>query len=230
MNRLDAGDGHGAVVEVLDQCWKRIGVRGDGSCPELVRHVDCRNCPVHAAAARRLLLRAAPVDDIAAATARYAAEPPAPAGAQAVLVFRVGTEWFGLSCSLLDEIAEARPRHALPHRRSGALLGIVNVRGELVPAVAIAVVLGAADERAAGAAGGAIARLLVLKTEQGRIACPVDEVHGVLRFDPRELQTPPATVTRAASRYTQALLPWQQRAVGLLDEQLLLYTLARSLA
>lgn len=234
MSRLAEGVGHDAVVEVLDQCWKRIGVRGDGSCPELERHVHCRNCPVHSAAARQLLLRAAPDDDIAAATLRYAAEPPGPAGARAVLVFRVGAEWFGLSCALLDEIAESRPRHALPHRRSGALLGIVNVRGELVPAVAIAAVLGAADEHATGSAAGAVARLLVLKVEQGaeqgRIACPVDEVYGVLRFDPSELQTPPATVTRAASRYTQAVLPWQQRSIGLLDEQLLLYTLARSLA
>lgn len=226
--------------ERQQQCWNSIGVRGDGSCPELERHVHCRNCPVHAAAARQLLLRAAPVDDMAAATDRYAAEPPAPAGARAALVFRVGAEWFGLSCALLDEIAESRPRHALPHRRSGALLGLVNVRGELLPAVAIAAVLGATEAHAArgaeGARGthGAHGRLLVLKAgegpQQGRIACPVDEVHGVLRFDARELQSPPATVTRAAARYTQALLPWRQRSVGLLDEPLLLYTLARSLA
>ncbi len=35
----------------IDDCWNRIGVRGDGSCPELKRHIHCRNCPVYSAAA-----------------------------------------------------------------------------------------------------------------------------------------------------------------------------------
>src|SRR4029077_5730556 len=30
---------------VVDDCWNRIGVRGDASCPELKHHVHCRNCP-----------------------------------------------------------------------------------------------------------------------------------------------------------------------------------------
>ena len=35
----------------LNDCWNKIGVRGDGSCPELARHVHCRNCPVYSASA-----------------------------------------------------------------------------------------------------------------------------------------------------------------------------------
>ena len=30
----------------FDDCWNRIGISGDRSCPELVQHVLCRNCPV----------------------------------------------------------------------------------------------------------------------------------------------------------------------------------------
>ena len=33
-------------------CWNKIGVSGDLSCPELNTHIHCRNCPVFAAAAR----------------------------------------------------------------------------------------------------------------------------------------------------------------------------------
>lgn len=35
----------------IDDCWNRIGVRGDGSCPRLAGYIHCRNCPVHDAAA-----------------------------------------------------------------------------------------------------------------------------------------------------------------------------------
>ena len=41
-------------------CWNRIGVTGDRSCPELNTFVHCRNCPVFAAAARAFFDRPAP--------------------------------------------------------------------------------------------------------------------------------------------------------------------------
>jgi chemotaxis-related protein WspD len=222
---------------VLHDCWNRIGVRGDRSCPELDRHVHCRNCPVHSAAAKQLLRRPVPAGYLSDATAHYASaqrrdETGVEAGSRSVLVFRVGPEWLALPCTLLNEVAECRPQHRLPHRRSGALLGIVNVRGELLVCVSIAMVL-AIGANAAGrsqARRAGPARLLVLKHDQGRLACPVDEVHGVQHFDPRDLQALPATVTKAAARYTQAVLRCGERSVGLLDEQLLLYTLVRSMA
>ena len=43
-----ASDGTAASI---NDCWNRIGVRGDASCPELEQHVHCRNCPVYSAAA-----------------------------------------------------------------------------------------------------------------------------------------------------------------------------------
>jgi chemotaxis-related protein WspD len=33
-------------VKSLDDCWNRIGVRGDGSCRELEQHIHCHNCSV----------------------------------------------------------------------------------------------------------------------------------------------------------------------------------------
>ena len=55
--RTDSGPGDGPPVRpsVDDDCWNRIGVYGDRSCPELSTFVHCRNCPVFAAAARSLL-------------------------------------------------------------------------------------------------------------------------------------------------------------------------------
>jgi chemotaxis-related protein WspD len=53
----------GEAVRV-DDCWNRIGTRGDQSCPELQRWFRCLNCPVFERAAAQLLDR--PLDDNAA--------------------------------------------------------------------------------------------------------------------------------------------------------------------
>ena len=80
-------------------------------------------------------------------------------------------------------------------------------------------------------------------------------MRGIQRFDPSALQAVPTTVARATATYTKAILTWHEsaarppeggrtplegrregpggtseHAVGLLDEQLLFYTLERSLA
>ena len=48
----------------IDDCWNRIGVRGDGSCPRLAGYIHCRNCPVHDAAAARVLDREQSADAV----------------------------------------------------------------------------------------------------------------------------------------------------------------------
>ena len=73
-------------------------------------------------------------------------------------------------------------------------------------------------------------RLLVIRRDQVRAVCPVDEVHGIHRFHPRELKEVPATVARATSTYSKALLSWRDRSVGLLDDELLFHSVKRSVA
>ena len=44
-------------AQAIDDCWNRIGIHGDKSCPLLIDHIHCRNCAVYSAAATRLLDR-----------------------------------------------------------------------------------------------------------------------------------------------------------------------------
>jgi chemotaxis-related protein WspD len=75
-----------------------------------------------------------------------------------------------------------------------------------------------------------LGRLLICNSRGGRLAFPVSEVHGVHRYHPGELRDPPATLARAAGLYTVGVLPWKDRTVGCLDDQLLLYALDKGLA
>jgi chemotaxis-related protein WspD len=72
--------------------------------------------------------------------------------------------------------------------------------------------------------------LLVIRRENVRIVCPVDEVHGIERFQSRELQEVPATIVKAMASYSKAIVSWKNHSVGLLDEERLFSMLKRSLA
>ena len=224
----------------LDDCWNRIGVRGDRSCAELVRHIHCRNCPVFSAAARTLLDVPAPAGSGQIATEHFARPAQTESGyavsadTESVIVFRLRAEWYAIRTAVCLEIADLRPIHSLPHRRDGAVLGVANLRGGLLVCISLAVILGVtvgpeaiptqAQRRAA------VPRLLVARGTAGAVVFPVDEVQGMERFRARDLKEVPVTVAQAQATYTQALMPLGDRTVGLLDEQLLFYTVERTLA
>src|SRR5438105_5558923 len=125
-----------------DDCWNRIGVFGDRSCPELPPVGHCHNCPVFAAAGRRFLDGPAPPGYLEEWSARLA-EPEAAAAGEllGVLVFRIGGEWLALPVGVLVEVTAPRPIHRVPFR-GGLLAGLVNVRGELHLAVRMDQLLG----------------------------------------------------------------------------------------
>jgi len=218
---------------VLDDCWNRIGVRGDGSCPELLKYTHCHNCPVYAAGAAQVLDADAPASYFADRTA-YVAERASvhESATRSVVIFRVGSEWLALPTSVVTEVANLLPVHSLPHRPDGIVLGLASVRGELLVCVSLHRIVGAEPPAPANLHHRDIAyrRLLVIRQGAVRVVCPVDEVHGIHRFHPRELQDVPTTVAKATVTYSTALLPWQGHSVGTLDDELLFYTLRRSLA
>jgi chemotaxis-related protein WspD len=224
----------------LDDCWNRIGVHGDQSCAELLRHIHCRNCPVFSAAARALLDVPAPAGFRQTATEHFARPAQAERGhvasadMQSAIVFRLRAEWYAIRTAVCVEIADLRPVHSLPHRRNAAVLGVVNVRGGLLVCVSLAVVLGATAQPEAiptpSPRRAAVPRLLVARGTAGAVVFPVDEVQGMERFRDRDLKDVPATVAQAQATYTQALMRQGDRTVGLLDEQLLFSTVERALA
>ena len=137
----------------IDDCWNRIGVRGDGSCPRLAGYIHCRNCPVHDAAAARVLDREQSADAVigredvlprqtAQSLSEYASRE---ADATSWLVFRIGDEWLGLPTTIFQQVAQLRPIHSLPHRRHRAVLGVVNVRGRLLVCASLARLFGIAS-------------------------------------------------------------------------------------
>lgn len=210
----------------VDDCWNRIGVRGDGSCAELARHIHCRNCQVYSAAARRLLDVPAPAGARDLSTERFAgAKTPQRDVGRSTLIFRSAQEWFGLPTSACVEVAGMRPIRTLPHRRDPAVMGLANVRGELMVCVSLSVFL-----QLASVPSTATPRLLVVRGDGEPTALHVDEVHGTHRYTQAELQAVPDTLAASSMRHTEAVLRWRDRTVGLLEPRALLTGLDRCLA
>ena len=207
-----------------------MGVKGDGTCPELKKYIRCRNCPVCSAAAVQLLDRPFLPQCRSQWTEHFAQprELPAPARASA-LVFRLNAEWLALPTMALQEVAERRLVHSLPHRRLGLVLGLANIRGELLVCVSLSRLLGIEPAQASQTPGRAYERLLVAHWHGNRLVFPADEVCGIHRFQMSELQEPPTTLAKSNLSYTQGLLPWQGRSVGFLDASQLFSSLNRSL-
>jgi chemotaxis-related protein WspD len=214
-------------ADAIDDCWNRIGVHGDRSCPLLEAHVHCRNCPVYSAAATRLLDRYALVQDPREHT--QVTELQRDVKTRSVLVFRLGEEWLGLATRCLAEVAPLQTVHSLPHQRSRALLGVANVRGALVACISLVELLGLDSTPVPPTSTRVMPRMLILAAEGGPVVVPVDEVDGIHRMDERVLDSASTSGTHANARFTRGVLQWKDRSLRLLDEQELLSAVQRSL-
>jgi chemotaxis-related protein WspD len=214
---------------MIAACWNTIGVRGDRTCEQLTTHVHCRNCPVYSSVARELLDRTHASDDTTDSTRHFAAALQSePEASRSLMIFRIEQEWLAVSADIVVEVAELRAIHPLPHRRGGVVLGVANIRGELMTCVSLVALLQSAPSGAATSARPR--RLLVIRFGALRVACPADDVHGLEQVGAKQLTSAPATVTNAAAHHTTSVLPWRGHSVGVLDEVLLASALRRSLS
>jgi chemotaxis-related protein WspD len=186
------------------------------------------------ASAARLLDREVPEASLRESTAHVAAKKSVVAlGTKSVVIFRIGTEWLALPTDVFQEIGDRCAVRRLPDHRGGILSGLVNIRGELLLCVALGVIL-ELDKAAEGQQKGKSTsgeRLMICKRGDAGLAFQVSEVYGLHRYHARDLRSAPATLAKAAGGvYTLGVVPWKDRMVGCLDDELLFYTLNRSLA
>jgi chemotaxis-related protein WspD len=194
-------------------CWNRIGISGDQSCPELETYIHCRNCPVFESGAREFFQRDAP-EGYLAEWATLLSEPVAGVTSQdlGVLIFRLRDEWFALRVQAVVEVTTLRPIHRIPHRSNEILVGMINLRGRLRLQVSMHGLLGVGPGNPEGT------RRLVVISRQGQTwVFDAEEVLGVHRLARERLGNVPSTLSDPERSYSQAVIDWEGRSVGLLD-------------
>lgn len=201
-----------AGLPEIDDCWTRIGVHGDGSCPELKAVTHCHNCQVFIRASRSLFDRPLPdgyLDEWGTILARP--KELREASVESVVVFRLAGEWLAISTRHFRDVCSRLAIHRLPHRH-GLLMGLVNVQGEVQPYFSLADLLGIAM------ADARPKTMIVLEHDEQLWVFPVDEVAVVYRAPSVSIDGAPATVgERSEHGFTRGIIPWEGKRVAWLD-------------
>lgn len=208
------------ITPRIGDCWNRIGVYGDRSCPELNEAIHCRNCFVYSSAGRVLLERE-PMAHCREMASRQLSEekPEIESEFVSLMVFRVQDEWFGIPVEAMSQVAEMSAIHRLPHYTRTAVLGLVSVQGEILLCVSLGVLLGLitpGEQRKSAANPNQAQRLLVLEDEESPWAIPVDEVQGMCKIEASRLKPVPGTVAHSASTFCRQQVSIKNQTAGVL--------------
>ena len=135
---------------------------------------------------------------------------------QAWLVLRSGSRWLALPTDSVREVVLktfiTRVPHSPPH-----VLGVMLIRGRLLPVVALDPLL---RSEAATAAVVTLPRLVVIESDDAECAIVADEVHGIVEFAADSLKDQATRGTRPA--WVSAEISWEKKLLCILHPDRLL--------
>ncbi len=128
-----------------------------------------------------------------------------------LIAFNVSLQEFCLSTILVREIRGWTPATALPHA-PGFVLGVVNLRGVVLPIVDLAVRLGFTPSQPT-------ARSVIIVVEVGRQVAGllVDGVSDIFNADQAQIQPMPDVAAETAKLYLRGVIAMDGRLIGVID-------------
>ncbi len=159
-------------------------------------------------------------------------------GGISVISFRIGSEWLGMASDLVKQVMSPREIRSIPHRtgphRTGNIIkGIANYKGEILVVVSLRDLLGIdpSDEKEQNKTtpSHTYPRTMLIGREGRAIAIPVDELYGKVQYQRDGLHEAPATLRKAMRCYALGIIEMGGRQIGILDGELLLYTIEQHL-
>jgi len=149
----------------------------------------------------------------------------------AIVIFRLHQEWLALPAMVIAEIIDMRVIRKIPHRTDGILLGMTTLRGQLQLCISLHHLLevdeGEEIKKAYGLA--AAQRMIAIEKEKIRWVFPVDEIFGVFHCNKQQFENVPVTISKSKANFLKDVFKWEGRSIGLIDENLLFYTLQRKI-
>ena len=200
-------------------------------CPRLKEVIHCRNCDLFTQAGRNLLERALPVEyKDEWGQVLLEKKNADPIGTFPVVTFRLEGEWLALAARCFSEIIDRVSIHSLPHRKMKVLQGVVNVHGEIQICVSLEHLIGLEKyDKEKEEEKKLHDRMMVVNKDGNVWVFPVKEIHGIHHVHPDLFQNVPVTVSKSKSTFTKEIFKWKDKHVALLDDELLFYSLKRSI-
>lgn len=146
-----------------------------------------------------------------------------------VIVFRLFHEWLAISTSVLKEISYRRAVHRIPHRHKKIFLGTVNLEGELQLCIDLAKLLEIEKDTYSKTStvyrGN---RMIAILKDKELWTFPVDEINGIYTWDLSKIENVPVNVSKSSVNYLRGIFKHAGKTIGLLDEELLFYSLRKN--
>jgi purine-binding chemotaxis protein CheW len=136
--------------------------------------------------------------------------------AQSYVVFRLGGEGYALEVMRVQEVLDAQSMTGVPGSPK-ALLGVINLRGHVVPVYDLRIPFGLSLDAGTSRAPS----VLIVETELGNdsqvTGLVVDRVSDVLEFSPEEVQPSPQLGLGKTTPFVRGLIRHQERFLLVLD-------------
>jgi purine-binding chemotaxis protein CheW len=127
------------------------------------------------------------------------------------VVFRLGTESYGIDIFLVNEIIRLREITPIP-KVEGYIRGLVNLRGKTIPVVDLRVRFYMSPGEDTDST-----RIIVVESEQGNVGVVVDEVTEVITVHPEQVDETPPLVANVTSDFVRGVAKQDDHLITLLN-------------
>lgn len=126
------------------------------------------------------------------------------------VIFKLGEEEYGLDIMLVNAIETYSGVVPVPNAPN-YILGILNLRGDVIPVYSLRIKFGLPENEKSGA------QLIITKTKGMMVGFKVDSVHEILEISSKQLSEVPAIVKSESTRYAKTVANIDGRMAILLD-------------
>ena len=128
------------------------------------------------------------------------------------IILRFDDEQYGIDISYIDNIVRLQPITRVPHTQS-FFLGIINLRGEIIPVMSIRLRLGLEDDEFTDKT-----RIIIIKIDSSTIGVVVDQVKEVVTLVQDNIEKVTRTASDDAfSNYISGIGKSNDELISLLD-------------
>jgi purine-binding chemotaxis protein CheW len=128
-----------------------------------------------------------------------------------IISFTAGAEEYGLELLRVREVIRMRPITRLP-RAPSCVMGIVNLRGDVIPIVDLRARFGLARIEHT-----AMTRIIVVKVDQKPVGMVVDSTSQVVRLPTDQISPPPPVVGQAVQDFITGVAKLDEKLIILID-------------
>ena len=127
------------------------------------------------------------------------------------VIFRLGSESYGIDIFLVNEIIRLREITPIP-KSEAHIRGLVNLRGKTIPVVDLRVrfYMSQAEDTES-------TRIIVVETEQGNVGIVVDAVTEVITVEPDQVDETPPLVAGATADFVRGVAKQDDHLITLLN-------------